>query len=263
MQIRSLGLLISFVFILGSCAGIEKRMEQQNNKNQGDKPQDGVEVSLKQDRSELKELRKDIPIQKQRENDELAYLLNMLREDREINTSSVRQRFNRELRKRRNIYKKVMKKRRDEFTKNQKRAREEFVAKQKSERTSFNRSTKDREDRAQFFSEQDQERRTFFGDQRDRSSAFRDETNQRQRNFNDEIREKQKEFNQLIRDYDRRQRERRKALRTEKNMKRKESRIYKNAYSKGLSSDDVKAIQDFNKIPPGPGIYLGVPRKGQ
>ncbi len=255
-------LLMLSIILSVACEGLNKRLEREDNKKEAATNTEDYEVSLAKDRSQYSELRQDIPAQKQKENDELAFVLNMLREDKPININSVRSRWNREIRKRRKNFNRDTKKARDEFNKKQKKARESFLAKQKSERNSFNRSSKSREDSKDFYADQDQIRRSFFADQRDRSNAFRDEQREKRRAFDEVIRGRVKEFNDLYREYQRRQRDRKTALRLEKRMQQKQKKIIRNNQRMGLSPEDQKALNDFNKIPPGLGTLLS-PQTGR
>ncbi|MDZ4660845.1 MAG: hypothetical protein SGJ18_04425 [Pseudomonadota bacterium] len=162
------------------------------------------EVSLSEDRSRLDELRKDLPSEIKKENDELALLLNSLNPNTSENilpSYEISNRFNRIMQKKRNEFQRGLKTERDEFTRIEKISREKFLQEQKSDRDGFNRSKKSSDERRYFSELQSQKREATFADSREKRMSFEEQMRTKQKDFEFSARSKTSEFNQLLKSY--------------------------------------------------------------
>ena len=162
------------------------------------------EVSLSEDRSKLDELRKELPGDKKKENDELAMLLSSLNpgaSEMVLPSYEISSRFNRIMQKKRDEFQRKLKTERDEFSRLEKSSREKFLQDQKSERDSFNRSKKNADDRRSFTDSQSQKRDAFFADSREKRMSFEEQIRTKQKDFEFLTRTKTSDFNQLLKAY--------------------------------------------------------------
>ena len=182
------------------------------------------EVSLKEDRAELDELRKDIPEDVKRENDEIAFILkNMATMEEE--PSKVRDRFQTALRKRREKMDKTLRKERETFTSNERSKRDEFLTKLKEEREDFSSKKPDAKERKKFFDKQESDRKEYFSEQSDKRKDFESNITERRKTFEDYVREQSNKFNQEHRAYSQAFNERRRELSKKKEMEQKAKRM--------------------------------------
>ncbi len=122
------------------------------------------ELSLQEDRSQLDELRKDIPADARQGNDELAFLIrDMGQQDNE--PSQIRDNFNRVLRKRREKLDQQLRKEREVFNQTERKKRDTFLADVQKERETYLRQKRDQKQRNDFFNGQEGKRRDFFATQ--------------------------------------------------------------------------------------------------
>ena len=156
--------------------------------------------SLTKDRSELAELRKDIPEETQRTNDEKA-LLNEWMSDFRYAPEQVRDKFNNLVRKKRELFNKDLTKQRDSFSKEEKKAREDFLEQLKEDREQFLTRKTDSQKKQDFFYEQDTDRRDYFSNQRERRDEFESDQREKRKDFEDYVKEKTDEFNFELKDY--------------------------------------------------------------
>lgn len=179
-------LITTFVLInLVSCSSKQTRP--------ADSSEVGDEVSLKEDRQKMAELRKDVPAEKRVENDRLADMLKRWQEVK-MNPDDLRDKFDNEIRKSRAQFEKRIKKKRDDFNDKLKEEREAFREKQKGEREDFNGSKVTSEKRSAFYDKQDDKRRKFDSDLQERRSDFEDDIREERKNFDDEISNLRSEF---------------------------------------------------------------------
>ena len=165
--------------------------------------------SLQADRARMNEMRRDVPEDIRRENDELAYVLQMFQEVRR-SPQDIRAQFDSTVRKRRDLISRDLQKEREEFTKKERKGREAFLKQQKDAREAFTKTKPEKDARDDFYKDQDEKRRDFFADERDRRQDFESDMRERRKNFDDYIRQKQQEFNQEYRVYSRKYEEMRK-----------------------------------------------------
>ncbi|WP_415062185.1 hypothetical protein [Bdellovibrio sp.] len=159
--------------------------------------------SLKADREALEALRKQIPPEVKKENDEKAFMDQMM-SDLSRSPSEVRGKFSSILNKKRDLFNKDMTKSREQFSKAQKEDREAFSKEQAEQRKSFSKRKASSEDRKEFFDELEAKRKDFYSNQKEKRDEFEAETRDKRKNFDDYVRAKTDEFNQLHRDYTKR-----------------------------------------------------------
>lgn len=158
------------------------------------------EMSLKEDRDSLKDLRKEVPVEAQKNNDELALFLGLVRQGTE-NPQIVRDKFNSLVQKKRSGFREKVQTLRDKFRSDETKKRDAFLAEQKSKRDAFLRRKKDAKQTREFLSDQDKERMAFFADERARRQSFESELNAQSKDFDSYMRERQKEFDEQYRLY--------------------------------------------------------------
>lgn len=183
-----------------------------------------TEYSIQADRSELSELRKQIPVEKKRKNDELALVLELMQELK-LHPSKVRSRFDKVLRKKRNKFNKDLRKERDAFNKDERKKRDQFLDDLKRKRKRFRALKTTRDQQKSFNEEYREQREDFFNEAREKRLEQESEWRQERRDFEAYIREKRSEFNDEMRSYNKRYYEYHKAKKLQKRMKSKEARI--------------------------------------
>jgi hypothetical protein len=226
------------------------------------------EVSLKEDRSKYDELRKETPEEIKRENDESAFLQNLLGKGDE-DPSKIRDKFSKIVRDRRDKYDKTSNKRRDEFNKREKKERDEFLKSLQEERDRFARKSAraKTDERKSFFDDQENRRQEFFAQQRDHRHDFEAQETEARRNFEAYMTEKNNQFTSEMRNYTAAYYERQKALELKKKATAKEKSLeqtrsqpapagQQKLATPGTSDPD---LQEFQSIPKGPAIPLGPP----
>ncbi len=150
---------------------------------------------LKEDRESFDEIRKNVPEDKKIENDEMALILELMN-DLSRSPSSIREKFDEMVRKKRNKVQKDLENRRAEYVKIEKSQREKFTKTAEKNRKSFASQKHSPEERNEFFGEQDNNRRIFYSEQRDKREEFEADMRDQRKNFDDYIRAKTLEFNQ-------------------------------------------------------------------
>jgi hypothetical protein len=255
--------LVAMSLFVG-CAVSSKRAELQD----ADEKPVGVadEVSLRADRSELNELRKDVPDEIKKSNDELALVLSLMKDGTE-EPSKVRDRFNTAVRKKREKFDKQINKRREDFTKTERKNREDFLKQAKADRESFTRKKHASDERKEFFDDQDTKRRDFFSDQQDKRKEFESQATEDRRTFEDYMREQTNNFNQELRAYSTQYYDRQKAEALKKRMAEKEKKLKEDAErakNPGASSSGAvkpgevpNDLEQFTQIPNVPPTKLG------
>lgn len=198
---RSIFIALSAVLVFTSCVRAGKKAEQ-NRQADRDKIQNTLEqeMSLKADREQIAELRKDIPDAKQRQNDELALYLNLMKQGTE-QPNIVRDRFQTLVQKRRTSYRDKVTRLRDDFRKEETRRREDFLKAQKDKRDAQIKKKQTSAENRRFFGDQDKESQRFFADERDRRKNFEAELTAQSKDFESYMRERNNEFNEQFRLY--------------------------------------------------------------
>jgi hypothetical protein len=189
------------------------------------------EMSLKADRSQLQDLRKDIPEDKQKSNDELALFLQMMSQGKE-NPSTVRDRFSSLVQRKRADFRKKVDRLREDFRQEETKRREDFMSAQRTKREAFLSRKRDYKEASRFNTDQERERTRFFADERDRRSSFEAELNTHSKDFDSYMRERQNQFNEQFRLYSKQMSEKPKD-------------------SKAVTGDDFKRLQEAPATPLG------------
>lgn len=160
------------------------------------------EYSLKEDRQALDQLRKDIPEPIKRDNDELALILNLMKQDT-AHPSEVRNKYQSLERKKRTLFMNHLRKLRDQFTQSERNRRDRFRDAQKEQRDQIPKNSK-REQRQKLFDDMDRKRREFYDDERDKRKVFESDMQQKSKDFYAEIRETSKNFYAELKSYQKR-----------------------------------------------------------
>jgi hypothetical protein len=168
------------------------------------------QYTLKEDRKVLETLREDVPEAKKNDNDELAFILNLMA-DQARPPENIRQQFDKALRKKRETFDRDLRKERETFTKKERGEREKFLAELKEVRDNRFRNKMDSKERSEVIKEMDQKRADYFSAEKDRRQDFESDVRERRKNFDDYIRERQNFFNQEYRSYQKSYQERKKA----------------------------------------------------
>jgi hypothetical protein len=209
---RSLFTFASFILVSSviiSCATPNPDASAENTAARAGEVPD--EVSLKADRSEMDEARKNIPDSVKKENDEVAAILAMMSTPDE-EPSKVREKFNKALRTKRDKNDKILRTRREEFMKKQRTDREAFLKKTEQDRKAYLKDKHSQDDRKAFFDKQEDARKAFFADASDKMKDFESKLTEDRKTFEDYARERQNQFNAQLRAYSENFQERKNAL---------------------------------------------------
>ncbi|MES2768580.1 MAG: hypothetical protein V4596_05475 [Bdellovibrionota bacterium] len=158
------------------------------------------EISLKADRKLLDKYRTEMPEDIKAENDYMALVLKDMSEVKS-KPQDVRDRYYKEVRRKRDAFNKQHRQIREKFNREEKKKRDEFLAEAKKERTSFASKKHASSESSAFFSEQNTKRNVFFQDQSDARKEFESQMDQSRRDFNDDMNLKQKQFDDSYREY--------------------------------------------------------------
>lgn len=249
---------------ISSCATFKK----DGSSNVDETPSLNSDISLKADRSDLDELRKDIPDEVKKQNDEVALVMSFLVRESEEEPNRLRDRFNTALRKKREVVDKNLRRAREDFSSKERSDRDAFLKKTKESREDFLKSRKRAPDeRKKFFDDQEDRRRSFFAEQQEKRKDFEMKIQDERKGLEDSIREKQNAFNQEWRAYQARYTERKKQLELKKKMEQKGQDIQRErgqavAPSAVPSTTSPSAVDEFDRIPSGPATPLKTTRPG-
>lgn len=205
---RSIG-LIFFNLIIVLLASTAKVSAAEVEGSEGTSVDD--KYSLKADLKEFEELRKNIPSEKRKENDEKAFMDQMMT-DLSKSPAEVRNRFSSIVNKKRDLFNKDMIKARQKFGGQEKNEREKFNKEQTEIRKDFQKKKATSEERKEFFDDYGMKRKEFYLDQKEKRDEFESDIREKRKDFDDYIRAKTDEFNQLHRDYTKRYEENKKSL---------------------------------------------------
>ncbi len=189
----------SVVFLVG-CTVSSKRPEMSDANSTKTQPLVDPEYRLESDREAIKELRKGIPEEKQRSNDEAALLAELMGKV-EKHPSDIRDKYNQMTRKKRDAFDKEMTKSREEYVKNERKKREEFLNGLQKERDAFSKSKHPREEQKEFYDNINQRRQEFFAAERENRGEFESDFRDKRKNFDDYMRERNQDFNEQHRAY--------------------------------------------------------------
>lgn len=196
---RSLSLVA--IILITACASRARKAE---NDRQADRAQIEAqlqsETSLKADRSELAEIRADIPDEKQRENDELALFLKLMGQGTE-QPSTVRDKFARLVTNKRSSFREKIEKLRAEYKAAETKRREDFTKAAQKKRDRYFIKKRDLKASQNFMSEQEKERLRVAAEERERRQSFEAELSTRSKDFESYMRERTNDFNEQLRLY--------------------------------------------------------------
>lgn len=190
--------MLTFSLLVAACAHNPNKDREADRKTV-EKELSG-EMSLKADRDSLQNLRKEIPTDRQKANDELALYLQLMKQGTE-QPQMVRDRFTVLVQKKRTNYREKVRQLRDNYHRSEAKRRDEFLGEQKDKRDSYLKSKRTSEETRKFFAEQDQDRQKFFAEERTRRQAFEAEIDSQGRDFEAYMRDKNNEFNEQYRLY--------------------------------------------------------------
>lgn len=213
------------------------------------------ELSLKQDRKHLDELRKDIPEDVKKENDDLAFLLKLF-EDKSRQPMKIRKQFDQVYNRLRKNKQKEFKKERDDFTKKEKKNRKTFISDAKNKRKKFLDGNPSKESKKEFFEEERTNRKEYFAEEREKRKDFESDLRARRKEHDGFLKDKRKEFDDRLRQFKKEQKEM-KDMQRKAEMQR--SRPKSLAVDTDLSPTNKQYLQDFSKIPKRGGHTLAPP----
>lgn len=160
------------------------------------------EVSLKKDREDLAELRKNIPDEIKKSNDRLAEVLTRWKQHK-TPPDELREKFDDEIRKMRAEFEKRVTRRREDFNKHIAAKRKDFQEKQKETREDFLSEKPKSEKRSAFMDRQSEDRDRFNSDLRDERDEFEDLVKEERKNFESDVANRRTEFRQEFPEYQR------------------------------------------------------------
>lgn len=266
-KIRSLHSGIALVFAL-TIAGCQQAPPTKKPERPATTPISD-EVSLKADRSQYDEMRKEVPEDVRRSNDELAFVQGLINQGDE-EPGKIREKFSKVVHDRREKFDKAAHKRREDFNVKEKRDRDDFLKKAQKDRDDFLGKNKKlrSEKRKEFFDDQDTHRQSFFAGQRDARNEFEAQETEARRTFEAYMTEKTNQFNSDMREYTTTYYDRRKNLELKKQAdeKAKKNELKKEAGGSsgvpGMSAAPRSSdpdLEQFKQIPKTPGTQLVPP----
>jgi hypothetical protein len=193
-------LMLSFlIFSLQACRSTQPKSDRAaDQKRIADEL--GGEISLKADRETLKEMRKEIPADKQKSNDELALFLQLMKQGTE-QPQMVHDKFSSMMQKKRTTFREKVQRLRESYRSEEADRREAFIDKQQEKRNAYTHTKHSAAEQRDFFSKQEKERQLFFADERERRNAFESELSAKSKDFDSYMREKSNEFYEQYRLY--------------------------------------------------------------
>lgn len=227
------------------CSTLSRKTEVYS---QEDRPLVQEKYLLKKDQEALEDLRKDLPEEVKKQNDETAYIYSMMAEVA-VEPSRIREQFQSKIRKKRELFDKDITKEREVFTKNERKLRDEFLKNQSKKRDAFFASKPTKEKRDEFFKEHEDLRKEYFANEREQRAEFDSSVRERRSNFEDYIRQMTNKFNQEHRDYSKRYDDLRKKKEKEKEDKEKERRKESASVSTSSSAGTSVSEQAFGASP--------------
>ncbi len=165
-----------------------------------DQKQVEPEVSLKADRSSVEELRKDIPPEKRKANDELRVILQLFVEAKE-SPERIREKYNQLNQREREKFRRESQHARDLFNRQEKKNRDAFNSEMKNERESLTAKKISGDERKHFFDDLEEKRRDFNNDERTKRDDFNTDMRQKNDDFNALMRDRDQDFNEKYRAY--------------------------------------------------------------
>jgi hypothetical protein len=193
--------LMAILTLLTSCSTTDDKKSQ--------------EISLKADRKLLDKYRTETPEDIKAENDFMALVLKDMAEVKS-KPQDVRDRFYKEVRRKRDAFNMQYRKIREKFNADDKKKREAFLTKTKKERDHFVASKPKSDESREFFQDQNTNRTAFFQDQYDARKEFESQMDAGRKDFNEDMDLKQKQFEDAYREYSKNYTEKEKQKKLEK-----------------------------------------------
>lgn len=150
--------------------------------------------SIAADREKFQAMRSQVDPEIQTRNDEKALLAELMAAT-EIEPSSVRDRFDQVVRRRREDFNRDMTKLRETYSRQEKKFREDFTRELEADRAVIKDQDLTREERQRKMSELDQKRRDFYTSEREQRDLFEADVRSARKDFDDYVKRKQDEFN--------------------------------------------------------------------
>ncbi len=210
------------------------------------------EISLKKDRSDLDQIRADIPEEVRQQNDEWALILKDM--DGVKSPYEARSRYYDKVRRHRERFNEDMRRVREDFNKSEQRQRKAFLDILEAERKTYEKSKHNSDDRKAFFDDHSDRRKIFFENQQDKRKDFESSVTEKRKDFEDYMKDKQKQFDDAIREYtknfDARARERRQLENAKIEAQRKLPKMSPAPTAVQYDGQE-KDLQDIRNIPQG------------
>lgn len=249
-----LKLHILFFVVIGCQTPTNSNSSNQYQKGHSDeelrsRPLVEERYTLAHDQQELEKLREQIPDTKKKQNDESAFILNLMA-DQSVEPGKIRQQFDYQLRKKRELFEKDMKKERENFTFEERKKRDLFLKELNEQRQIKLKNKISSSERSDFFKEQEQQKSIFFANEREKRQDFESDVRERRKNFEDYVKDRQGTFQQEFRSYQQSYQQRKTNLANQK----------KEDFSKNEAN--VKAEQEsleteLNEAKKKKGVFLG------
>lgn len=211
------------------------------------------EISLKEDREHLEELRKEIPDSLQDENDELAGILKFTSKMGEP-PNKIRDRFEKTLRLMRKNFDEQQRRDRVRFDREEKEKRRAFLDEQKRKRMQFVEGKHSHEESRNFFSNQEEENRVFFSIQQEERRNFESEITSKRNEKQAYFTEKSNEFNQELKSYNQKYYDWINAQKMKEKMEFKKESLTQKPNEQNYFKQ--KEREEFDKVPDSKGITL-------
>lgn len=246
------GLVLGFGLTVISCASRSQRSE----KNEASM----AEVSLKSDRSHLDQIRNEIPEPVQQKNDELAYILSLMKEGK-TPPQKVRSQFYQQTRKTRDRFREMQRKKRDQFNKEERKSRKIFLDGLKKEKDHFKGRETTREQRKEKYDDWDARRKEYFDSERTKRKEFESESREESKSFDAEMRDKQKQFDLELREYTKVYNERKTLERKQKQIQHRSNRSQRKSgvHPPNGASRQNPQLSEFEELNQQPGQTLSTP----
>ena len=183
------------LFITGCALSTERQV-----KNQSDSDMSDADVSLKSDRAEIEKLRKSIPEDRRKRNDELKSILHFFGEVR-LPPETIQEKYERMFEHERDKFDHEKEKAREKFDRQEQKERDAFEKKLKDERREYLKGHHSSNEREQFFSDQEDKREAFNNDELEKRDEFDSAWREKTDDFNSDMNDKRQEFMEQFRDY--------------------------------------------------------------
>lgn len=193
------------VFVLG-CGLVSARHANLNGSASSDttsianSSSDAADVSLKGDKGEIERLRKAIPEDRRKRNDDLKDVLQYFGEVR-LPPEEIQEKYDQMFERQRDQFNRLKEKEREQFDKQEQKDRDAFDKQQKAAREDFLNSHHSSDDRETFFNDQEAKRQDFNDTEHEKRDEFNTGWHERTDDFNSDVQDKRQEFQEQFREY--------------------------------------------------------------